>query len=329
MERRGSYRLFLVTAVVLMANGCMPDAPHDNPLDPASRAFTNSGMLTGQVLSFYQPYGGISGALVTIEPSGIATWTNSSGAFSTGDVPSGKVWLIASHSGYMTDTVEAEVSAGREARVDIHLDALPIVGSCQVITRRIDQWWPRPVYSALVSGSVTDPDGFGDVAGATLQVDTMKFGMTYLPESQAYQVTVNASNLPQRSLEWLVGKPFTIIARDRPGGSVTGNAFYVTRIIEDAPVPTFPTALDTAAASPELNWNQPSLPFFYTCKLELFRLDQGLPTLIWSVSNLSASLTMYQYPDHLAAGLYFWTISVVDEYGNLSRSKEASFVVSE
>jgi hypothetical protein len=318
-----------LTTVILMLNGCVPDASHDNPLDPESAAFTNSGMLTGKVLSFYQPYGGISGALVTFQPPGTATWTNSTGAFSIAGIPSGKVSLIASRAGYLTDTVEAEVSVGREVRVDIHLDALPVVGACQVITRKIDQWWPRPVYSAIVSSSVTDPDGLGDVVGAMLQVDTLKLGMTYQPESQTYQVTVNASALPQGSLEWLIGKPLTIIARDKLGASATGDAFSVTRIIQDAPLPTSPTALDTAAASPALNWLQPSLPFSYTYKLELFRLDQGLPTQIWSVSNLPPLLVTYQYPDRLTAGLYFWTISVVDEYGNLSRSKEASFIVSE
>jgi len=44
-----------------MLNGCMPDASHDNPLDPESAAFMNSGMLTGKVSSFYQPYGGFPG----------------------------------------------------------------------------------------------------------------------------------------------------------------------------------------------------------------------------------------------------------------------------
>jgi hypothetical protein len=107
-----------------------------------------------------------------------------------------------------------------------------------------------------------------------------------------------------------------------------GKSFSVTRIIQDAPIPISPTALDTAAASPQLVWAQPTLQFPYSYKLELFRLDQGLPSLLWSVSNVSASFSSFQYPNSLPSGLFFWTISVVDEFGNLSRSKEGSFLVN-
>jgi len=194
-----------------------------------------------------------------------------------------------------------------------------------VMTRKIDQWWPHAVYSALVNSSVSDPDGVGDVAGVTLAVDTFKFAMTYVPDLQMYQATVNATVLPQGNLEWLVGKSLSVIARDKIGATIAGKPFFVTRIIQDAPVPLFPTALDTITASPMLSWTQPSLQFPYSYVLEMYRLDQGLPSLIWSVSNLSSSVTRYQYPDTLSIGLSYWTVSVVDEYGNLSRSKEASF----
>jgi len=328
MERSQSYRTFLMAGVLLIVSGCIPDASHDNPLDPDSRAFSNSGTVTGNVLSYYQPYTGISGVLMTLQPSGIAGWTNSAGAFSISGVPAGNVRIIASRAGYLTDSVDTKAIIGGEAKVDIHLDAMPVVGACQVVTRKIDQWWPHAVYSALISGSVTDPDGPGDVAGATLQVDTMRFAMTYVPAQQIFQATIDAASLPQGSLEWLVGKSFSVSARDRIGAAAVGKPFFVSRIIQEAPLPLSPTALDTAAASPQLLWAQLSLQFPYSYKIELFRLDQGVPSLLWSVSNISSSLSSFQYPDQLSTGLFFWTISVVDEFGNLSRSKEGSFIVN-
>ncbi len=329
MQRHGTYRVVLLIFAALMIKSCVPDAPHDNPLDPESPAFTNSGEVAGRVTSFYEPYTGIPGALVQVGPYGIAAWTNAGGAYSIAGIPSGNVSMIVSGAGYMSDTVEASVLAGRTANVDVHLDALPVVSSCKVVTRKIDQWWPGPVYSAVASGAVTDPDGPGDVAAVTLKVDTAQFGMTYAAETQMYQATLNANVLPQGNLEWLVGKTLSVVARDKPGGTAAGMGFQITRIIQDAPVPIFPTALDTSAASPEFIWARPSLPFLYAYKLELFRLDLGLPSLIWSLSNISATVTQYRYPDRLSAGLFFWTISVVDEFGNLSRSKEASFLVTE
>ena len=44
--------------------------------------------------------------------------------------------------------------------------------------------------------------------------------------------------------------------------------------------------------------------------------------------NVGSHLLSYQYPFTLDQGSYFWTIAVVDEYGNSARSKEASFVVN-
>jgi hypothetical protein len=324
-----SWKTYIVPLIAVLSflGGCFPDAPHDNPLDPSSRAFSDAGTLTGKVLSFYEPFGGISGALVTIQSTGSSTLTSSTGAFSISEVPTGKDTLIVSRSGYLSDTLVAQVSAAQATNVTVHLDAMPVVGSCQVMTRKIDQWWPHAVYSALVNASVADPDGAGDVAGVTLAVDTFRFAMTYVPNLQIYQVTLNASVLPQGSLEWLVGKSLSAISRDKVGATMTGKPFSVTRIIQDAPVPQFPTALDTITTSPMLSWTPPSLQFPYTYKLEMYRLDQGLPSLIWSLSNLSSSATSYQYPDSLTIGLYYWTISVVDEFGNLSRSKEASFYV--
>ena len=329
MERRTSYHTLLLAGAILLVSGCIPDASHDNPIDPDSRAFSNSGTVSGNVLSFYQPYTGISGVLVTVQPSGVAGWTNSTGAFSISGVPAGTVRIIASRLGYLTDSVDSKSVVGSESKADIHLDALPVVGVCQVVTRKIDQWWPHAVYSAVISGTVTDPDGLGDISGATLLVDTMKFAMTYVPNQQLYQVNVDAATLPQGSLEWLVGKSFTVTARDRIGATTVGRPFFVTRIIHDAPIPIFPTALDTATASPELFWAQSTLQFPYSYKLELFRLDQGVPSLLWSVSNLSSSISSFQYLNRLSTGLFFWTISVVDDFGNLSRSKEASFYVIE
>jgi hypothetical protein len=327
MRRRIKKSLFLLWWISVFVSGCVPDASHDNPLDPASPAFSNSGTLLGNVLSYYQPYTGIAGVLVTAQPSGVSTVTNAAGAFAMNGIPAGPLRIVVSRTGYLTDSVNTNATIGVNASVDIHMDALPAVGTCQVLTRKIDQWWPRASYAAVVNGLVSDPDGSGDIVGVTLQVDTMRLAMSYLPDLQLYQATIDAANLPEGSIDWLVGKSFALMVRDKVGGTTTGKSFAVTRVIQDAPIPIVPTALDTASASPQFFWAQPTLLFPYTYKIELFRIDQGVPALVWSVSNLSSSLSDYQYTGQLVIGTYYWTISVVDEFGNLSRSKEASFVV--
>jgi hypothetical protein len=57
------------------------------------------------------------------------------------------------------------------------------------------------------------------------------------------------------------------------------------------------------------------------------RVEAGTQSVIWKQDNIENYLLSYPYPSTLEKGDYFWTIAVVDEYGNYSQSKESSFVV--
>lgn len=313
--------------LLLALVGCVPDAPRDNPLDPNSPDFKNSGILSGKVLSLYEPFLPVAGTLVTVLPQGISVSTNTAGSFSFDDVAAGNLTLIASKPGYAGDTLSLNIDAGEKLATEVHLDALPIVTSTQVTTRKVDQWWPGPVYSATVTANVSDPDGAGDIATVSVVVDTLRSDMTFFASPSKYQISISATALPGKNLEWLIGKPLAVIVQDKANETTMSKPFYITRIIQQTVIPTYPTALDTASKSPELQWAQPSVSFPFTYKLEMFRQDEGVPTQIWSREGLAPDLTRFQYPDVLPPALYFWTISIVDEYGNLSRSKEASFMV--
>ncbi len=314
-------------ASLLILAGCVPDAPRENPLDPNSPNFRNSGTVSGRVLTYYEPFLGIAGASVTLPSKGITITTNSAGSFFFENVDAGGLTLIVSKSGYATDTVRTTLMPGGTATVQSRLNALPVISQAQIITRKIDQWWPGPVYSAVVTANVTDPDGAGDISLVTVAVDTLRLAMSFFTDPPRYQVTISGSSLPGRNIEWLVGKPIQVLAQDKPKGFSRSAPFYVLRIIQQTVVPTYPTALDTASASPEFQWARPDITFPYSYRIELYRQEEGVPTLIWNREGLAATLTRFQYPETLPPALYFWTIFVIDEYGNLSRSKEASFIV--
>ena len=327
---RGTFRhaADFVCSLLILLTACVPDAPRDNPLDPASPYFRNSGVLTGKVLSFYEPFLGIPDAQVTVLPSGPSTLSQSNGSFSFSDIVPGDISLLISKAGYASDTVRTTIVLAQNTNVQAHLNALPFVSSCVIVTRKVDQWWPGPSYSAVISSVVGDPDGQGDIASVLCTVDTASFPMTFVPEPPHYQVTINASSLPTKNLEWLAGKSLAIVVQDKPKGTTNGKSFAVSRIIQQTVIPISPTALDTAVSRPEFQWARPNASFPYSYKLELNRQDQGVPTLIWTQDNVDPLLTSFQYPDSLPPALYFWTIAIVDEYGNLSRSKEASFIVT-
>jgi hypothetical protein len=311
----------------LILAGCVPDAPRENPLDPHSPNFRNSGTVSGKVLTYYEPFLGIPGASVTLPSKGITLTTNSTGSFLFENVEAGDLTLVVSKAGYATDTVRTTLVAGGNATVQSRLNALPLISQAKIVTRKVDQWWPGPVYSAVVTANVTDPDGAADISEVIVTVDTLRLAMSFFTDPPRYQVTISGSSLPGRNIEWLVGKQIQVLARDKPKGSSLSAPFYVLRIVQQTVVPTYPTALDTASASPEFQWARPDITFPYSYKLELYRQDEGVPTLIWNREGLLSTLTRFQYPDTLPPALYFWTIFVIDEYGNLSRSKEASFMV--
>jgi hypothetical protein len=146
MRRRSTHIVWFLAGVMILLAGCIADVSHDNPLDPDSRAFSNSGTISGNVLSYYPPYSGVVGVLVTAQPSGAGVMTNSTGAFTLINVSGGSARIVASRVGYLTDSADVRVSVGVETKADLHLDALPVVGLCQVVTRKIDQWWPHAVY---------------------------------------------------------------------------------------------------------------------------------------------------------------------------------------
>jgi hypothetical protein len=112
----------------------------------------------------------------------------------------------------------------------------------------------------------------------------------------------------------------------------------VSRIIENSATPTYPTInpttsqKDTSGPTPLFQWLPPDLTFNYTYTLTLSRDVPGQQNVVWTSTQVRSSSLQLQFPADssgltLSAGDYVWAISIVDEFGNYSRSKEAPFVV--
>ncbi len=321
--------VLILCGLALTYVGCAPDAPHDNPLDPMSPNYKNSGGLTGRVLTISLPYGGVPNVLVTIEQNGSSQLTGADGSFDFPDAPSGSITLVVAKPAFLADTVYLNLPVGGNIDTLLHIDALPQIADAKVVTTKIDQWWPGPVYSASVSANVTDPDGMGDLVDSTVrvQVDSLSFKMNYSGSTGSYGVIINASQLPGQDLQWLVGKQFFISATDRENATASTDAFYVSRIVESEPVPSSPKNLDTTSAYPTFEWNPPPVSYGYTYFLQVYQINAGTPTQMGPSISLPFDSLSYRYPDSLVAGQYFWTIGMVDDYGNSARSTEASFLV--
>jgi hypothetical protein len=135
-----------------------------------------------------------------------------------------------------------------------------------------------------------------------------------------------------------VSRPLQIRSRDFHFAINYGNPFYISRIIENTATPLYPTmntstlVKDTTGSTPRLHWSLPDVAFNYTYLLRISRVVSGVNYEIATYSQIGSVDNAFQFPgdnsgETLDPGDYLWTISVIDDFGNYSRSKEAAFVV--
>ena len=343
MKKYSSYLLVFSIGIFC---GCH-DAPRDNPLDPQSPQYSATAGIIGTVTVLNQNTPLPSATVTSIE-DGVSTITNATGAFSFDHLTVGTQTLVCSKSNYMPDTQTIVLPAQTTTRVNFRLNGAPYIVSQNIYTRKIDQYYPSPQYFVDVTASIADPNGITDIdsvwfyttypSNTPLKYDTLFFPMTYSFSTHLFQLTIYKYDLPTNTIQWLVNKPLQICSRDFHHAVNYSNPFYISRVIEDEATPTYPTlntstsSKDTTGPTPLLNWIPPDVTFNYTYSLTITRTISGVRSDVWSYAQLPSINEEFQFPGDnsgktLDSGEYVWTISVVDDFGNYSRSKEASFVV--
>jgi hypothetical protein len=325
LHRAGIGLLFLLV-------GCA-DAPRDNPLDPLSPGYVSpEGSLTGTVLVKNQGTP-VSSARVQIPSSGIFVLSDSSGKFTFPRLSPGQITVVCTKDNFSPDSQRVTLSGGPTS-VTFSLNGAPVVLSQTILTRKIDQYYPSPQYYVDVSADLSDPNGITDLDSVYFCAGSLWFPMTYVPSSRMFETRVFKYDLPTNTIQWLVGKPLTIVSMDRLRAVNTGEPFYVLRVIETPPTPVSPSSVhnDTTDGTPLFTWQAPVVSFTYTNTVTVSRVDQGTQTVVWEAAGLTPLSETYQYPQTgtpppLTTGNYVWAVTLVDEFGNSCRSKESSFAV--
>lgn len=327
-----SRKLPLYIVATLFLAGCV-DAPRDNPLDPSSRYFQNSASISGRV-SILNMNTGISSASVLCVEQGISVATDSNGNYAFRQLAGGGLTLVASKAGFVADTQRVQLNPGASVSASFALNGAPVVLAENIVTHKYDQYYPSPVYTVDITASVTDPNGVTDLDSVWFSVDTLLYPMPYSTTMRQYQTTLYKYAFPTNTIDWLVGKPLTIRARDLHKAIGAGSPFFVTRVIENTATPSYPTSLnnDTTGSTPVFKWLPPGVTFNYAYTLECLVVSAGTETLVWTLANINSTVLQQQFPGDgsgltLSSGNYVWRVTVVDNFGNTSRSKEAAFVV--
>ena len=325
MPSKQIFARFIFTALIaaFFIYGCTADAPRDNPFDPI-----NGVTVSGRVERLYTNMP-IDGALLTLEPVNIFTRSNANGEFEFEMLGPGDYQLICQAGGFDTDTLA--IDARQSVNHTFKLNGIPRFNRFQITTTRISRFFPPDDEIVLdFEIAASDPDDPTDVESMLFQIedivdtDTVDQISSNGNERVFARRGITKNDLNITSMNQVVGKEIRFFVRDRPGITVASTPQFLSRIIDQTPVATFPKD-DTVALPVTMTWETMDLPFEHTYTL---CIALAFGTQLDEIQNIPSSQTSFEYTGALSPGLYVWFLYIVDEFGNRSRSKENPFTVN-
>ncbi len=320
-------KLILVFILTGLYFACIEEPGRDNPLDPANG---NSLLqISGQVLTFYHPRKAISGASVFVQPGDYIVLSDENGYFRFNNLEPGDYTLVCQADGYQIDSSAISIKSSIEH--NFLLDGLPRFEKISIEAHHRSRWFPlEEIYFIEVEAVVSDPDGIGDIRSVICQIPSMGYTDTLQAgiESGKFSSTLFDPDLPVSSIHQLIGRHIYFVVEDDFGTTNTSEAKFLTRIIEDTPQLISPAELQSIESLPiNFQWERISVPYPATLHIEIFQINLGIAFKSDEVENIEADRKSFQYSKNLNTGDYFWTISIVDEFGNSSSSREGTFKI--
>ncbi len=329
------YRFDVPLLMLLLAfatSACLEDADRGNPLDPLSPNFMDEGQVAGRVLD--RSLTGIGGSRVTLSPGGFNVTSDGSGNFSFSGIPTGAYTVTSDATGYETSSDTITVTLGRVAQVNFELNGLPILEDWTINTAHVSRWWPlEDLFQIEIAARASDVDGVFDVERVWLEIPEYTFADTLLATQTvgSFARTIPDLELPTSTLHSLLGRPMHLSVRDGLSVIVSSPAVQLVRVIDETP-----EAVDEAfqtnpqdclqGIAPLIQWRPLFLPYSFTHRVDIIRVDSGLESLVDRIEGIPSDQTSLSVSP-LPEGEYYWTVAVVDEFKNRSRSKQVGFCV--
>lgn len=317
----------MLTALLMLA-GCFDGAPRNNPLDPRGENFDDAGGLTVQVTTFYAPQQGLSDVAIQTDPGNFAGQTDASGTVFIPDLASGTYTITASRTGYAPQMATINVTAGEFATVSIAMPGMPEFLDIDINTIHISRWWPPPqeLFRLNLHVEMGDRDGLADIDQVWFEIPALDYRAELAVQTTpgSFGRLIQGDSLPA-ALPALLGQDMFLYASDRTGAVNMSEKQAIFRVIESSPLANAPRDLSLLETNaPILSWEAVAINYPFTYTVDVVRVDNNIQNLVRSVPDISSDSTSFQL-DALAAGEYFWTVSIVDDFGNTSRSREAGF----
>ncbi len=301
-----------------------------HPLDPLGENFENEGRLALFVTNFYLPRSGLAEISVNLSPGTITGQTDGEGRF-VSSLEEGMYEVLIEKDGYATIDTLIEITAGEVVNMEVALPGLPVFNDFEINSLHVSRWFPPPteLFSIQVDAMLDDQDGVADIDSLWVLIDSFNFREAVLVQSEPGRFVHSiSSNGLAVSLNALLGHDIRLKAKDRSGTVSFSDTKSLVRVINDTPLAGEPDELQNVPdPQPLFTWQPIILDFPYTYRVDIVQVNDNIQSTVQTIQNISSSDTSVVASAPLSTGEYFWTVSVVDEFGNRSRSREAGFRV--
>lgn len=330
--------IFIITIFLVGNNRCIKDVEHRNPLDPESNEYNRYSQIKGQISSLYRPFKLLPNAEIRVIPINYITYSDINGEFLIDNLEHGDYTIFVSAPGYAPDSAYIHLEKKSKKDIGFNLNGLPELTNFKIIIGIIQSWLHEDMYVIEVESQGHDLDGSGDISHVDISIPEIDFRDTLIRISNLtsdpalFYKLFELVDLEIESLHQLVGQQIYLEIFDLPGSKYKTAPVYISRIIESQHNQNSiisPKGFQKVSSKPDLFWNKTNIMFEYTQKIEvtLYNDELHIKDLVWSKENLHSDSTHIQVDQHLISGSYYWTISIVDEFGNWNKSKEGSFEV--
>ena len=324
-------------------SGCFDDVARDNPLDPQSDNYQPVGALTGVITN--RTLESISAVSVKVESLGSASSvlyqveTDVSGTYLLEGLPAGEYTLSVEKEGYASQTESLMVEVRETLNRGFVLNGLPFLDRFSARSRHINRVWPPPLdfFALEFSAKADDTDGILDIDALWVEMPSIGFVDTleFSGSPGEYDSIVLGEEVPLSNIHNIIGEQIFFNVSDRFGQVIHSEPVQIARVIMDVPNAISPQGGTVEQeAQPILVWACQEISFMYTYTIEVIRTDNVVRNTVTVIENLEPDMVCngqdqasIQVDVGLMQGEYLWTVSIEDNFGNTSRSREAGFAV--
>ena len=330
--------------LLLFLAGCFDDVNRDNPFDPLSESYNPVGALSGTVTNLARDgIRDIAISITTVSPStngpAFTQVSDRQGRFVFEDIPGGRYAISVTGEGYVPFQDTLTVLQDETVQRTIELNGAPFFTNVVARSAHINRVWPPPTDFIRLEfeAGVGDLDGILDLNNVWVEIPGLRVleQLVFTGNPGGFNAFVSEDDFSGFNIHDIIGEQILFFVQDRSGYTVSSNPLQIGRIIEETPVVLSPQPGDVITVpDPDLTWVCEDIPFDFTYRIDLGRNDGFLRNVITRIDGLDPEEVcdanqeaLFNSNVSLEQGEYFWTVSIVDELGNLSRSIEAGFVV--